>query len=138
MLLTRTLVQYYNLQPMDASSNMMIMIDEYYHLAFLFGASQLVRNDLHPYPSSIHHEIALQTDFKDYMYLSCVKHIREVVKPYGHLGEVAPILNDISGVASWEKVQTGLMRMFISEILCKVPIMRHLKFGSILPFQNST
>jgi hypothetical protein len=45
------------------------------------------------------------------MYFGCIAFIKQVKKgvPFG---EGSPILNDISAVASWEKVTQGLMKMF--------------------------
>jgi hypothetical protein len=45
------------------------------------------------------------------MYFGCIKFIKQVKKgvPFG---EGSPMLNDISAVASWEKVATGLLKMF--------------------------
>lgn len=47
----------------------------------------------------------------DYMYFGCIKFIKSVKKgvPFG---ESSPMLNDISSVQSWEKVASGLLKMF--------------------------
>lgn len=62
-------------------------------------------------PESIHSDSTLEKHSDDFMYFGCIKFIKQVKKgvPFG---ESSPILNDISGVASWEKVQTGLLKMF--------------------------
>jgi serine/threonine-protein phosphatase 2A activator len=44
------------------------------------------------------------------------------------------MLNDISAVPSWEKVTTGLFKMYIAEVIGKHPVIKHLKFGSLLQF----
>ena len=45
------------------------------------------------------------------------------------------MLNDISAVPSWEKVASGMVKMFVAEIISKHPVIKHLKFGSLLAFE---
>ena len=67
------------------------------------------------------------------MYFGCIKFIKSVKKgvPFG---EGSPILNDISAVGTWDKVTQGLLKMFQAEVIGKLPVIKHLKFGSILNF----
>ena len=53
-------------------------------------------------PNSIHDEGALK-DKDDYMYFGCIAFIKDV-KSGVPFGESSPMLNDISGVPSWDKV----------------------------------
>ena len=84
-------------------------------------------------PDSIHTEHVLHTESDDYMFYACISFIKQVKKgvPFG---ESSPILNDISGVASWTKATQGLMKMFQGEVVAKLPVIKHLKFGSLLSF----
>lgn len=103
MVLVRHLQIVYVLEP--AGSHGVWGLDDYQHLAFMFGASQL-RNSPNFMPDDIHREAALNMS-DDYMYFACIKFIKEVKKgcPF-HEG--SPMLNDISAVPSWDKVTTGL------------------------------
>ena len=69
----------------------------------------------------------------DYMYFGCIAFIKEV-KSTAPFAETSPILNDISGVPSWDKVAGGMQKMFVAEVMGKLPVIKHLKFGSILAF----
>ena len=52
-------------------------LDDYQFLPFLWGASQLVS---HPFirPGSIHSQETLDTCAEDYLYLSCVRFVKQV------------------------------------------------------------
>ena len=67
------------------------------------------------------------------MYFGSIRFIKSVKKG-APFGESSPMLNDISAVPSWDKVTSGLMKMFKAEVIGKFPVIQHLKFGSILAF----
>lgn len=69
----------------------------------------------------------------DYLYLACIDHISKVKT--GALHENSPMLFDISGVPTWAKVNSGLLKMYCAEVLQKFPVMQHFIFGSLLPFR---
>jgi serine/threonine-protein phosphatase 2A activator len=73
-------------------------------------------------------------DSDDFMYFGCIRFIKSVKKGV-HFSEGSPMLNDISAVPNWDKVATGLLKMFNVEVIGKHPVIKHLKFGSILNFK---
>ena len=71
------------------------------------------------------------------MYFGSIRFIKQVKKGV-RFGESSPLLNDISAVASWDKVAQGLLKMFNVEVIGKHPVIKHLKFGSLLPFRSGS
>ncbi|GLC35448.1 hypothetical protein PLESTB_000206100 [Pleodorina starrii] len=107
-------------------------LDDYQFLPFIWGSAQLIA---HPVikPKSIHNPDILEAYADTYLYLNCVKFVKQVKK--GPLGETSPMLNDISCVPTWAKVNSGMIKMYQVEVLSKFPIMQHFMFGSLLPFE---
>jgi serine/threonine-protein phosphatase 2A activator len=85
-------------------------------------------------PKSIHNKDIIEEYSKEYMYLSCIKFVNHVKTE--SLSWHSPMLNDISGVKTWKKVNEGMIKMYQVEVLGKLPIMQHFRFGSLLPFEG--
>jgi len=131
LLLMRKLQTVYMLEP--AGSHGVWGIDDYQFLAFLFGASQLVDHEVVK-PDSIQNDKIITDYSKDYMYLGCIAFIKSVKKgiPFW---ESSPILHDISAVPTWQKVSAGMIKMYMAEVLHKLPVIKHFRFGSIIKFE---
>jgi len=128
VLFVRKLQVDYMLEPAGARG--VWGLDEYQFLPFIFGAAQLVGNKVLT-PKSVKDNDTL-LDYKDeYLYFDCVDHIK-TVKKGATFPEYAPILYSITNVKSWEKVASGLVKMYEDDVLKKVVIIQHFYFGSVL------
>lgn len=105
--LMRKIQTVYWLEP--AGSQGVWGLDDHHFLPFLFGAAELINHPVAKLPSAINNEMILEDLAQDYMYLSkirssdCIQHIKKV-KTGGRFHETSPVLNDIAGATSWNKV----------------------------------
>ncbi|XP_049516649.1 serine/threonine-protein phosphatase 2A activator isoform X1 [Dermacentor silvarum] len=128
--LVRHLQLEYRMEP--AGSHGVWSLDDYQFLPFIWGSGQLID---HPTiePKSFAAAGFSEAYSRDYMFMGCIEFISKVKT--GPFHEHSNQLWNISGVPSWAKVNTGLMKMYKAEILGKFPVVQHVVFGNLLPFR---
>ncbi|TDH65035.1 uncharacterized protein CCR75_006832 [Bremia lactucae] len=127
--LMRRLQRLYTLEP--AGSHGVWGLDDYHCLPFYFGSAQLIGHH-EIVPESVHDDDILLANHTEYLYLDAIKFIKEV-KAGSPFAETSPMLNDISALPSWTKTNGGMLKLYEGEVLKKLPVIQHLRFGSLLP-----
>ncbi|KAI8799545.1 hypothetical protein BJ742DRAFT_687108 [Cladochytrium replicatum] len=125
----RRLQKVYNLEP--AGSHGVWGLDDHQFLPYYWGSSQLFGHK-RVTPKAVTQAEVVGYLAKDYMYFGCIQYINEVKK--GPFFEHSPMLYDISGVPTWSKVNSGMLKMYVAEVLAKYPVVQHLLLGTLLDF----
>ncbi|KAJ3111019.1 Serine/threonine-protein phosphatase 2A activator 1 [Phlyctochytrium bullatum] len=85
-------------------------------------------------PKSVVQQEVSEYFASQFLYCGAINFIYTKKVKKGPFFEHSPILYDISGVASWSKVNGGMVKMYLAEVLQKFPVVQHLTFGSLLTF----
>jgi hypothetical protein len=126
--ITRALQTDYMLEP--AGSHGVWGLDDYHCLPFYFGACQLQADGDGSTPESIQEPGTLSHGSDSFLYYGSISFIKSIKKGVPFF-ESSPMLNDISHLASWQKVASGLLKLFEGEVLNKRQVVQHFVFGEI-------
>ncbi|CAG9782784.1 unnamed protein product [Diatraea saccharalis] len=130
--IARTLQKTYRMEP--AGSHGVWSLDDYQFIPFIWGSSQLIdQPKIYP-PAKFLEDDIIDKYADEYMFLSCIKYIKEVKT--GPFAEHSNQLWSISAVGSWQKINQGLIKMYKKEVLNKFPVIQHVLFGSLLPIRR--
>lgn len=132
--IARKLQQTYRMEP--AGSHGVWSLDDYQFVPFIWGSAQLINQpSIYP-PAKFLEEEIIERFHNEYMFISCIKYIKEVKT--GPFAEHSNQLWSISDVGSWTKINQGLIKMYKKEVLSKFPVIQHVMFGSLLPISRFT
>ncbi|XP_040567102.1 serine/threonine-protein phosphatase 2A activator [Lepeophtheirus salmonis] len=124
--LCRKIQRHYMLEP--AGSQGVWSLDDYQFVAFIWGAAQLIGNRVVKPKAISNYELA-EAVADDYHFFACIHYISQVKT--GPFAEHSNQLWNISAVPNWEKINSGLIKMYKAEVLSKFPVIQHVYFGSI-------
>ncbi|XP_008212564.1 serine/threonine-protein phosphatase 2A activator isoform X1 [Nasonia vitripennis] len=122
----RKLQLTYRMEP--AGSHGVWSLDDYQFVPFIWGSAQLMGHHRIEPQHFVDHGI-VDANSKQYMFLGCIEFISKVKT--GPFAEHSNQLWNVSAVASWSKVNSGLIRMYKAEVLAKFPVIQHVLFGSL-------
>ncbi|CAH8559360.1 unnamed protein product [Dicrocoelium dendriticum] len=131
--LVRRLQLYYRMEP--AGSHGVWCLDDFQFVPFIWGSSQLIGHDQYG-PSSIPDSQIASNEKDAYLLFSCIDYIYQMKT--GPFAEHSNTLYGIAQVHSWEKVQSGLIKMYKGEVLAKFPVIQHFLFGHLLSFDKAS
>lgn len=124
------LILNYNLEP--AGSHGVWGLDDNYHFSFVLGSAQMIRNPLCKPKSSLTYakEHIDKVSEQNFNFLIWNLQVIGEVKNYKNFKEHSPMLHDILySVDDWGKINKGLYKMWVDEVLMKFPVIQHFMFG---------
>lgn len=122
----RRLQTIYVLEP--AGSHGVWGLDDFHALPFMFGAAQLIGLEDEIPTGQVYKEQVIRDYADRYLYVDAIKGVM-LAKKGAPFHETSPMLYDISGVPTWQKIYNGLVKMYRAEVLGKFPVIQHFLFG---------
>lgn len=139
--LVRSLIVTYNLEP--AGSHGVWGLDDHFHFLYILGAAEFNLSKEQKKIKFVPLSLLVMTAqtigaYKETnMYVNSIAFVHKI--KHGPFSEHSPMLFDISqSVAKWEKVLSGLLKMYEVEVFGKFPVVQHFYFGpGLYPWQDA-
>uniref|UniRef100_A0A915F0M0 Serine/threonine-protein phosphatase 2A activator n=1 Tax=Echinococcus canadensis TaxID=519352 RepID=A0A915F0M0_9CEST len=128
--LVRHLQTYFRMEP--AGSHGVWSLDDFQFVPYIWGSSQLIGTGLYE-PSALPDQEIAEKEANSCLLFSCINYIYQVKT--GPFAEHSSCLQSLSGVPNWEKVNSGMIKMYKGEVLNKFPVVQHFLFGNLLKFE---
>ncbi|MFH4978460.1 hypothetical protein AB6A40_005169 [Gnathostoma spinigerum] len=128
--IVRNLQVTYRMEP--AGSRGVHALDDYQFIPFLWGSSQLIGNKNRLVPESYLNPTLVEMHASKNLFFDAVQFINETKT--GPFCEHSNQLWNISAVLTWEKVNSGMFKMYEAEVLRQFPVCQHILFGSLFSF----
>ncbi|KAI6190928.1 Serine/threonine-protein phosphatase 2A activator [Aphelenchoides bicaudatus] len=130
--LVRKLQIDYRMEP--AGSRGVHALDDFQFCPFIFGSSQLINNRSRLTPDDYLKEDQVLIYQFDNLFFEAIQFIND--NKTGPFYEHSNQLYNISGVPNWEKINSGMFKMYEGEVLKKFPVVQHFLFGSLFRIQE--
>jgi len=130
--LVRHLQRVYRMEP--AGSRGVHCLDDYQFAPFIFGSSQLIDNRHRLIPDYYLRAEIVEQHQSDDLFFEAIQFINETKT--GPFYEHSNQLYNISAVPTWEKINSGLFKMYEAEVLKKFPVVQHFLFGRLFSFNE--
>ncbi|KAI6212985.1 hypothetical protein M3Y94_00095200 [Aphelenchoides besseyi] len=125
--LVRKLQQVYRMEP--AGSRGVHALDDFQFCPYIFGSSQLINNRSRLTPDDYLKQEQVFIYQAENLFFEAIQYINE--NKTGPFYEHSNQLYNISAVPSWEKINSGMFKMYEGEVLKKFPVVQHFLFGSL-------
>mmetsp|Transcript_95008 Transcript_95008/g.164992 ORF Transcript_95008/g.164992 Transcript_95008/m.164992 type:complete len:422 (+) Transcript_95008:27-1292(+) len=106
-------------------------LDDFHALPFLFGAAQLIGKEDEVPTGTVYQESVVREYADRFLYIDAIRQVLQV-KRGAPFHETSPMLYDITAVPTWQRIHSGLVRMYRAEVLGKHPVIQHFLFGETL------
>ncbi|MCP9265056.1 Serine/threonine-protein phosphatase 2A activator [Dirofilaria immitis] len=131
--LIRCLQTTYRMEP--AGSRGVHALDDFQFIPFLWGSSQLIGNKRLSPESYLKPDIVEKHASKN-LFLTLYNTSMIIRTKVGPFHEHSNQLWNISAVQTWEKINSGMFKMYEAEVLKKFPVVQHFQFGSLFSIES--